>query len=147
MKYLLLLCLFAPPPQDELELHKGKPSGERIIITQMTLEEMKKFWGERAGDIFATERNFEETGSGAVIYRFIEPDIIYYKDHPEVWTKMNEYGLSWLAGYGVTTDGTMLYAPAQIRGYRTLEKEGRMPIRLPFPMSVRPNRVNGFALR
>ena len=102
------------------------------VVNERALDEMKKYWGDRAGDIFATERNFEETGSGAVIYRFIEPDIIYYKDHPEVWTKMNEYGLSWLAGYGVTTDGTMLYAPAQIRGYRTLQREDRMPIRLPW---------------
>ena len=104
------------------------------LVNDRALEEIRKYWGDNADAIFSTPENagFEQTGFGAVSYRFVEPDILYHKDHPEIWAKILEHGLSWLAGYGVTTDGSMMYAPAQIYGYRKLEKEDRLAIRMPW---------------
>ena len=105
-----------------------------MLINQKGIEEVKKHYGDQWDKFinkplqaYAGGESAENTGVCSVCYREVEQDVIY---SPEQLRQMYRMGLSWMAGYGVTTNATSLYTGGAIRAYKTLDRAGEMAIRL-----------------
>ena len=91
------------------------------------IEEIKKVWNLSITP-FANNLN-EATGEGGTIYRIVEPDVIL-KDRMDVIKEIYRLGLSWWAGYGITTVGTLFYAPSAVTAFRELGHERKLATRI-----------------
>ena len=97
------------------------------LLNQKAIEEVKKVW-DLSKTPFHDDLN-EDTGLGGTIYRIIEPDVML-KGRMDLLTQIYKLGLSWWTGYGITTIGTLFYAPSAITAYRMLEGRSELPLRL-----------------
>ena len=72
-----------------------------------------------------------QTGIGAGVggYRQFEPEILF-KDRVDLLVELQRLGLGWMAGYGITSFNTSVYAPNFLRAYKELDRRGEMAIRM-----------------
>ncbi len=104
------------------------------LINQKAVDVVKEHYGDQ-WDKFINKplQNYgggasaEENGVCSVCYREVEQDVLF---SPEILREMYRLGLSWMAGYGVTTTATSLYTGGAIRAYKSLDRAGQMAIRL-----------------
>lgn len=97
------------------------------LLNHRAIEEIGKVF-DMPKTPFRNDLN-EKTGIGGTIYRIVEPDVIL-KNRMDLLMQIYKLGLSWWAGYGITTIGTLFYAPSAITAYRTLEHRNELPVRL-----------------
>ena len=108
------------------------------LLNQKAIEEVVKYYGDQwqkfTWNPFQAEGT-DRTGIGSTNYRWLEQDVLY---PPEQLTEIYRLGLSWMAGYGVTSNSSGLYTGGAVRAYSDLHQKGLLAIRLPFSYQWRP---------
>ena len=97
------------------------------LLNQKALDELRNVFPDLSKLPFGLDN--PEAGTGSTIYRIVEPDVMLRR-RPDLLAEIYEGGLSWTAGYGITTIGTLFHSPSTLTAYRKLEKTGKLPLRL-----------------
>ena len=95
-----------------------------MIVNQKAMDEVKKWFAD-----WGMESPLGPTGVGATAYREVEQDVLY---SPEALKEILRLGTSWWAGYGLTSNGSALYTAGALNAYNTLDREGKMDMRIPW---------------
>ncbi len=106
------------------------------LYNQKALDEFHKVYPDFSKLLWSGRPN-EQTGEGALTYRQAEADVMF-KDRLDLWMEILRLGLSWSAGDGITTIGTLLHSFNTLMAYKTLEKRGEMDSRIAWGYGLNP---------
>ena len=102
-----------------------------LMLNQKAIDDTKKFYAREWDQFIEPPLGQREiqTGVGAVSYRYVEQEVMYSQ---QKLTELYQLGLSWWAGYGLAVNASNIYTGAALTAYSTIDKNGKMAIRLPW---------------
>lgn len=108
------------------------------LLNQKAIDLVVKYYGDQwdkfTWNPFKAEGT-DKTGMGTTNYRWLEQDVLYT---PQQLEEIYRLGLSWMGGYGVTSNSSGLYTGGAVRAYSDLHQKGQLAIRLPWSYQWRP---------
>lgn len=98
-----------------------------MMVNERALEEIDKVFPQEGVNLISRETG-QGGRDGTAGKRTVFHDVIM-RDHYQELREIHRLGLSWWAGYGLTTFGSLAYTPSNIKVYNDLSQSGEMPVR------------------
>ncbi len=100
-------------------------------MNQMALDESRKVFPENDVNPLPDNPNTSgggEGGGGGPSFRWMFQNVVMKDYYPQLMEIMR-LGMSWWAGYGLTTFASNVYDPMNVKVYTELDRKGQMPLR------------------